>query len=83
MQLIKFWMDGCAPCNALSMALEHVDHHLVDTMKDVNINDEPELAMKYQLRSVPVMLIVDEHGSVIKRHNGAMSLKEIEEFLKV
>lgn len=82
MKLLKFSMTGCGPCIALAKQLESMtDHPLVATMENVNVDDNPELAIKYSLRTVPVMIIVDDNGEVIKRQNGFMTKEQILTFL--
>lgn len=75
-------MAGCGPCVALAKQLESLtDHPLVSQMENVNVDDNPELAIKYSLRTVPVMIIVDDKGEVIKRQNGFMTKEQILTFL--
>lgn len=83
MKLLKFWMEGCGPCVALSRSLEKVDHPLVKSMENINVDEHPDKAIQYQLRSVPVMLLVDESGTVLKRHNGFADVNQITQFLEV
>jgi glutaredoxin len=55
-RIIKFEKDDCAPCNMVS---EYLDLKGVDYEK-VNAFDQPEIAMKYKVRSVPTVIITDQ-----------------------
>lgn len=83
MKLMKVWMEGCGPCKALSQMLKTVDHPLVASMEDVNADEHPEVAAQYGIRSVPVMMLVDEAGTVIKRHNGFMAKDQFLKWIEV
>lgn len=84
MKLMKFSMEGCGPCVALAKQLEKMgENPLIANMQNINVDESPELAIKYSLRSVPVMILVDDEGTVIKRQNGFMTKDQIEAFLTV
>lgn len=58
-KIIKFEKEDCAPCNMVS---EYLDLKGVQYEK-VNPFDQPEIAMKYKVRSVPTVII--EHQEEI------------------
>lgn len=81
MKVMKFYADWCGPCKALSNTLEGVETDVV--IESVDIDHDSTVAMKYGVRGVPTMIMVEDDGTEIKRKTGAMSKAEIQLFLEV
>jgi len=69
--LVDFYADWCAPCRALSPRLESLSRELATKLKivKVNIEDHPEVAAKYGIRSLPT-LIRFEKGEPVRTFVG-------------
>ena len=70
--VVDYWAEWCGPCRAVSpildqIASEHADK--IDVVK-LNVDDNPETAMKYQVTSIPTMKIF-RGGEVVKTVIGA------------
>ena len=70
--MVDFWAEWCGQCRAVSqildqIATEHSDK--IDVVK-LNVDDNPETAMKYQVTSIPTMKIF-RGGEVVKTVIGA------------
>ena len=80
MKLIKFEAPWCGPCKMLSKTMETIV--IPFEVEVVNIDETPELAMKYNVRGVPTVILLDDNGDVKTTHVGALT-KElfIEKFL--
>lgn len=78
MKILKFQASWCGPCKALSMTLNgmEVPYELVE----IDIDDNPEKAMKYSVRSIPTLIITDENENEIRRANGALGQAALKEF---
>ena len=75
--LVDFNADWCGPCQKLRPILEELSEEREDLkIVSVNIDDNEELAEKYEVVSSPC-LIVFKNGEEKKRDLGVMSKKKI------
>ncbi len=72
--LVDFWAPWCGPCQALAPTIEDLAKNYSDKVKiaKVNIDNHPELANKYQVMSIPTLLLFRD-GKVDKQHIGLIS----------
>lgn len=81
--LVDFWASWCGPCKMLSPIIDEIaaeDHEGIKIAK-VNVDENQTLAMKYQVMSIPTILIF-QNGEVIKDSVGALQKEQILELLK-
>lgn len=76
--LVDFWASWCAPCKSIAPVLEQVSNELSGKVKvaKINVNDEPDLAHKYRISSIPTMLLF-RNGKVTDSFVGALSKEQI------
>jgi thioredoxin 1 len=79
-EVLKFYADWCGPCKMLSKTLENLKDNNIP-IREVDIDEQTDLAVQYNVRSVPTMVLL-ENGSEVKRVVGSMSLEKIKEFLR-
>ena len=60
--IVDFWAPWCAPCLAMAPVLENLAQEQGDKLKvaKVNVDEQPELAAQYQIRSIPTLFIFDK-----------------------
>ena len=71
--MVDFWASWCGPCRAIAPVLEalaEASEGQVTLMK-VNVDENPGLAARYDVRSIPTILLV-KHGIVVERVVGAV-----------
>ncbi|MBQ9952443.1 MAG: thioredoxin [Clostridia bacterium] len=75
--LIDFWAPWCGPCRMVGPILEEIAAERDDiTVVKVNVDEENELAMQFQVMSIP-MLVVVKNGQIVNRAVGARPKNQI------
>ena len=57
--IVDFWAEWCGPCRAVSPVLEAIAEERRDELRvvKVNIDDEPALAQRYGVMSIPTIVL--------------------------
>lgn len=76
--LVDFYANWCGPCKMLSPILEKLEE--VKVLK-VNVDENPELARKYGVMSIPCLILFDK-GKELKRNVGFIPENKLKEFIK-
>lgn len=82
MKALKFYAEWCQPCKMLSRIVEDAADQITTPIENVDIDKDMETAIKYGVRGVPTMVLVDDNGTELKRKVGMMQEQEVITFLK-
>lgn len=80
--LVDFWAEWCTPCKMIAPILQEIADEQAGKLKVVklNVDDAPDVAMKYQVMSIPT-LIVFKDGVEVNRLVGARGKAQLLESL--
>ena len=67
--MLYFTAPWCGPCQQLGPIIDEISRKNPDRIKKVNIDYDPELPQKYNIRSVPTTILF-ENGQEIERRVG-------------
>jgi thioredoxin 1 len=83
MKIKKFYAEWCGPCKGLSMVIAEAGDKITIPIENIDIDSNIMESVQYDVRSVPMLVLVDDNGKEIKRLNGMVSETQLLEFLKV
>lgn len=76
--LLDFYADWCGPCKMMGPVVEAISEEYADTyvVGKVNVDEQPALALKYQVMSIP-MLVAMNLGVFAGKSIGAVSREDV------
>ena len=79
---IDFWAQWCAPCKHFAEVYERVSESFPEiAFLKVNVEEEPEFAESFQIRSIPHLLVIKQ-GVVIYSDSGSMPESTLVELIE-
>lgn len=80
--LIDFYADWCGPCKMIGPVVEGLaDENPNIKVVKVNVDDNSDLAAKYQVMSIPTLIVLN-NGEVVNKSVGLISKGEILDLVK-
>ena len=80
--LIDFYADWCGPCKMLSPIIDEIaeENSEIKVVK-VNVDDSQDLAMKYQVMSIPTLVVIKNREEV-NRSVGLIDKSQVANLIK-
>ena len=80
--LVDFWAEWCGPCKQLSPILEEISNEMNEVVfAKHNIDEHPNMPVKYGVRGIPTMLIF-KNGELKGTKVGATTKSNIISWIK-
>jgi thioredoxin 1 len=80
MKVLKFSASWCIPCRQLSQVIENITD-LPAEIVEIDVDEAQEVAIRYGIRGVPTLVVVDDKGIELRRRSGTMSENDFKAFL--
>ena len=79
MRLFKIGANWCGPCRALDKLLE--DNNIKYEHIDIDTPNGEGLSIKFNVTSIPTLVITDDEENVLKKRIGVPTLDELMKFI--
>lgn len=79
MKVLKFSAEWCGPCKMLGKVLE--DYTGDVEIQEINIDTDQDLAIKFGIRGVPTLVLLDDNGGELRRKSGMLMINQFEDFI--
>ena len=77
------WAEWCGPCRMIAPVLKELAKDYKDKLKvaKINVDEEPDLASRYGIQSIPTLLFF-KGGQMVKQQIGAVPRPVLEKIVK-
>lgn len=79
--LVDFWASWCGPCKMLGPILDELSEEVGAKVTKINVDDYPNIAADYGIRSIPTMIIFKD-GEKVDQLIGLMQKPALKEKLE-
>lgn len=77
--VVDFWAEWCGPCRLIGPIIDELSTQYEGkaVIGKVNVDENPEISMKYGIRSIPTILIIKD-GEVVDKQVGVTTKANLE-----
>ena len=77
---MKFYSPCCGQCKVV--AKEFKDHPIDASVEDINVMENPEVADKYNVKSLPTILLLNDKDEVVETWHSIVKSEVINSKIK-
>ncbi len=77
MNVLYFSAPWCGPCKMFKPVLQQVASEMGIAINDINVDYDATFTEKYNITSVPTLLILDDQGIPVFRNSGVISRDQL------
>ena len=80
--VVDFWAEWCGPCKMIAPSLEEISNEMEGKVKiaKLNMDENPELAAQYGVRSIPTLLMFKD-GEPVAIQVGAAPKNKLSDWI--
>lgn len=81
--VVDFWAEWCGPCRMIGPHIEEMstEYEGKALIAKVDVDNNPEISLKYNVRSIPTVLFL-KNGQIVDKQVGATSKKVLSDKLE-
>ncbi len=78
--VVDFWAEWCGPCRLVGPVIEELagDYEGKAMIGKLDVDSNPEVSLKYGVRSIPTILFI-KNGEVVDKHVGTATKATLEQ----
>lgn len=74
-KILYFTASWCGPCKTLGPIMESLSGQI--NYQKIDVDSNQDMSIKYKVRNVPILILVDEKGEALNRLVGVSTKEQI------